>query len=471
MTAPPIPMTSRSRTLVWLAALTACAAPSTVPDEPLPALVAFLREAHPDPHRFLPAAALDERLQVENAAVGPSPEPIALARGASRLAAAIADAHVAVGLGPEAGEGPQLPFLLVRAGDRVFLDASEPSFPIGTEVLEVEGRPVDAFLDALAAMATVDGDRPEVRRAEAQRRLSFLGLMELGPRAHYELMVRRPGASTEELRLPATDRAGLARLASTRYSAPRWGAPPTTDAPWTPSLVRLDDDTRLLRLPSFGSNDETTFTARASELFDEVPSDARLVIDLRGNEGGNRLLGVAVLRRLLDRPFAQWRRVSTRIRAIPAAFRDHVSFPIVPESALTTFPGERRGDVWVFDGDPLADRMIPSPNPHRGRLIVFVDDATSSAAVEMLAALLAHREDVVVIGTETQGGCDRHTGEMPVVFQVESLAVLVSLFEIDLVAIPGCRPGHGAEPHVPVAYTADDYLAGEDPFVTALQRL
>ena len=175
----------------------------------LPALVAFLREAHPNPHRFVSKAELDARLEAEMQAFDGAPDPIALAQGAFRVLATVGDAHLAVGLGPETTAGPLVPFLVKSVGPRVFLEASEPPMPIGTELVAVEGRPVRELLDEIAALASVDGARAAVRMAEAERRFSFLALMELGAQANIELLVRRPGADPETITLEATDREGL----------------------------------------------------------------------------------------------------------------------------------------------------------------------------------------------------------------------------------------------------------------------
>lgn len=445
-----------------------CAAPPRVPSQPLPALVAFLRAAHPDPNRFVSEADLNARLDAEMRALNNGTDAIAVARAASRVLASVGDAHLAVGLGPEVAAGPLLPFLIKRAGERFFIDASEPQLPLGTEVIAVEGRPVADLLDAMAALASVDGDRPELRAAEAERRFSFLALIELGVRASYELLVRRPGGEPETITLKPTDREGVARLTSARQSAPLWGTVLRAGEPPWPTLTRIDETTQLLRLPSFGITDEAQYEARIAALFATLAPKERLVLDLRGNEGGNRALGLAVLRRLLNRPFTQWASVSTRVRAIPKGFRDLISFPIAPESALHGFPGEKRGQVWVVDGDPLAARMVPVENPHPGPVVAFIDDATNSAAIEMLAALLAHREGVQLIGTETQGACDRHTGQLPVVFKSGNLAAFVSLFEIKLVPTPGCQPGRGIAPDIKVIYTEEHFLEGRDPFLFAL---
>ncbi|MGH1343675.1 MAG: S41 family peptidase [Nannocystales bacterium] len=439
-----------------------------VPSDPLRAFAAFLDATHPALHRFVGASELEARVDLEVKNLGGDDDPLALARAASRVAAAVGDAHLAVGLPPEVAEGSLVPFLLKRAGEHVFLDASEPMLPRGTEVLQVEGRPVGALFEAMAAMACVDGDRPEVRAAEVEHRFAFLALLELGAHEHYTLVVREPGGDPRTIQLEATDRAGVGRLSAQRYSAAVWGSPlPQGEPPW-PTLTRISPTTQLLRLASFGYEDDAPYEERVEALFATLAPHERLVVDLRGNEGGNRLLGVTVLRRLLARPFAQWASVSTRVRAIPPGFEDLIEFPIVPEASLTGFPGKKAEGRWLVEGDPLAERMVPAAQYHPGEVVLFVDAATNSASIEFIAALLAHRDGVQVIGTQTQGACDRHNGQLPVVFQSQSLMVLVSLFDIELVPIPGCRPGHGVMPDVEVVYSETDFLGSRDPYLDAL---
>jgi hypothetical protein len=449
-----------------------CATRAPVPAEPLPAFIAFLREVHPDPHRFVSAAELDERLDAEMEMLDADSHPLSVARGASRLVAAIGDAHLAVGLPTEVSEGPQIPFLVKRAGERVFLDASVPSLPLGTEVLAIDGRPVTEMLNSLAELASVDGARPAVRAAQAERRFAAFALMQLGARDRYEISVRRPGGNPETIALDATDRQGASALAGARRSAPFWGGGERHPGePAWPTLVRVDETTQILRLPTFGIADAAAYEERITSLFATLAPEERLVLDLRGNEGGFRMLGVAVLRHLLDRPFTQWDRVSTRVRAIPRGYRDLISFPFpgAGEAALRGFPGVSRDGGWVLEGDPLADHMRPGGDPHPGPIVVFVNEATNSAAIELLAALLANREGVQVIGSETQGACDRHSGEIPVLFRSGKLGVLVSLFDIDLVPIPRCVPGGGIVPDIEIVYTEEDFLQGRDPYLAALR--
>lgn len=85
-------------------------------------------------------------------------------------------------------------------------------------------------------------------------------------------------------------------------------------------------------------------------------------------------------------------------------------------------------------------------------------------------ALLAHHDDVTVVGTETQGECGWHIGQLPILFDDQrGPPLLMSLFEIDLVATPGSQPGRGIRPDLRVELTRADFDAGRDPFLAALE--
>ena len=447
-------------------------APPTSRGDEVADVIAFLRAVHPAPTRFADAADIDAELRAARARLGDAPDDLSTARELARLLGAFGDAHLRLGrAGGEVDETTQgrLPLVVKRAGAKVFVDASLPEVPRGTEVVAVDGITADALLSRLAAMTTVDGVQPQVRLAEAERRFASLARLELGARAHYRLTLRRPGAEPERVTWAGIDRSTQQKLDAGRHSTPVWGGAFASTTPW-PERVDLADGTVLVRLRSFGLSEREAYIARVDAIFGALAAEASLVLDLRGNEGGDRSLGVAVLRHLLDRPFAQWRRVDTRVKAIPAAYRDRVSFPFGPEEALTGFPGPAVDGGWRFEGDPLADTMTPHPSTHRGPLAVFVDDATNSAAVEMLVALLAHRSGVRVIGTASQGGCDRHIGQMPVVFRTLSgrFAVMVSLFDLTMVSAPGCVAGRGITPDVVVKYEEAHFLDGRDPYLEAL---
>ncbi len=439
-------------------------------------LVSLVTEVHPAASRY---TTLERLKQVMEAEVGrleavEQPTDLDLALSIHRVLAMVGDAHFAVGLRsfqPGARSGAfLLPLLPKRIGDRVFVDASEPSFPPGTELLEVDGRSALQLVDELASIAFVDGDRPAARRARVERDFTLHFHIGHGVADEYAVRVRLPDGEERAVTLPAVGPAELGALQASRISKPLWGEP-ASQQPALPWVTRLDGGARLLRLPSFGVVDADLYRERVDALMDEADGTEPLVIDLRGNDGGFRTNGIAVLERLIVGEYAQWSRIEVVTKQMLERFGERVTFPFGAQS-LESFPGERRDGRYVSDGDPLSSMMRGAGPHHSGRIIVFVDDGTNSAAVEMVVALRAARPDVVIVGTETKGECGRHVGEIPILFTGRSgVRVILSLAAITHVPARGCRLGRGVEPDVEVVYSVEDFLNGVDPYLRALREV
>ena len=438
--------------------------------------LSLLREVHPALNRYVGDASLSETVDAESDRLDAIQDPsdIDLARSLHLVLSRLGDGHIALGLPSFQGSEPDrfLPLLPKWVGGKVFVDASEPELPPGTELLSIDGQTMATWMERLQALALVDGDRPALRRARVERRFTQHFHLEVPPRDAYTVEVRLPDGVESSLRLEGRGRDVVGSLRSKRISAPLWGEDPGSP-PSLPQLTAVSESTRLLRLATFGSRDAEAYERRVDELFAELsgePGIETLILDLRGNEGGLRTQGIAVLEHLIKGEYAQWTGVATRVRRVPERFRERVSFPFAPETALSRFPGKPEGRRVVFQGDPLAERMRGTRAPWEGTVIVFVDDGTNSAAVEMLVALLAHRDGVRVVGTETGGECGRHIGEIPIVYSTRDLGVqvLFSLAELTHVRVEGCRAGRGIEPGVLVDYDEEHFLSNRDPYLSAL---
>ena len=87
-----------------------------------------------------------------------------------------------------------------------------------------------------------------------------------------------------------------------------------------------------------------------------------------------------------------------------------------------------------------------------------------------------HRtSDVRTIGTETQGGCKRHSGEIPILIKMKTapigLGLLMSLLDIELVKTSNCETGRGIVADIPIHYSADDFHHGIDPFLREATKI
>jgi len=442
----------------------------------LRAVVRFLEDVHPDPYAHVEPATFRAVVEREAAWLEARDDEHSLALSLHRVLATLRDGHLALAI-PALQPDRDAWFLPVwpkRAGSTTFVDASESELPPGTVLLAIDDEPIETLYAELSDLVMADGVHESARRADLEAAFPRYHRIARGPRERYEVRVRLPDGEEREVEVSSIGRDALLALAERRRSARVQGPLPDGDGPRWPFVVRIDDETVMLRLSSFGVPDEAEYARRVDALFESIDETDTLVLDLRGNQGGLRTHGVAVLNHVLGRPYAQWERLSARVRRIPRSHRARVSFPVVPEEALEQLFAGPQDDAGLFvvDGDPLADRMRPHGDGHLGPVVVFVDGVTNSAAVEMVVALRAHAP-VTVVGVETGGECGRHVGELPVVYTTESysIGVLVSLIELTHVPTPGCASGRGIRPDREVSYDEDHFLAGRDPYIEVLAEL
>ena len=458
-------------------AVAGCASAPTAPGDDLRGFVRFLEASHPRPHAYVQRdelAALTEQEAQRLDQLG-TPDDFAVGLALHRVLARVADGHLAVALpvfqDDVADSLTLLPLLPKQLGEAFFVDACTTELPRGTRLLAIDGEPIEALWPQLEALVLADGHHASARRMALERSFARHYHLLRGMRPSYQVAVQRPGAEPEMITLTGVPRDAAGALAQERHSAPLWGPVSTEAQPW-PFVVPVADGTVLLRLPSFGIADQDGYRARVDALFEDIDPDDTLILDLRGNEGGLRTHGVAVLNHVLGVPYSQWQSVAARVRRVPREFRPFTTFPFVPEEHLAALleGAEPEGDRLVRTGDPLAARMVPHGEGHRGRLIAFVDGATNSAAVELLTALRAFHPSAEVHGEPTGGECGRHVGEVPVVYTTpqRGVSVLMSLLAIGHVPTPGCVEGQGHTPDHEVVYDEAAFMAGADPYLTGL---
>lgn len=467
-----------------LALLAACAKAPPVPATALPPAaadlmdaVAFVQAVHPNPWVAISPEAFDAVVAREVAALPADADAIALTAALHRVLATLSDQHIRVMPPGFETLPPMLPLLPTRAEGKVWVDAAlvqvdglPAPLPAGTELLAVDGEPVEELWDDLSAMVMSDSTSAEVRAERVEAQFPILHYLARGPADAWTVRVREPDGEEQEMVLRAAPVTALAALSAERHALARRGGPTLARAP----SVRRVDSAVVLRLPGFALPDPA-FVAGVAPLMAELRSDDALLIDLRGNLGGFRTQGMHVLDRVLDAPYRQWKAFSTRVDAVPEPWADRTEFLFGDASALEgPFRGVRRREGrWRREDDPLVERMRPAGPGHPGAVVFLVDSGTASAAVEMVVTARAARPDVRVVGTETSGGCARHAGEVPVIGTTPNLGVRVflSLYDIEMVPTEGCVAGRGVVPDVLVTPTIADDLDHADPFLEAALEL
>ncbi|PHV13391.1 S41 family peptidase [Chitinimonas sp. BJB300] len=281
-------------------------------------------------------------------------------------------------------EAPRLPFYFRWLNERMVITRSfNPELPIGTQVLRLDGVPVEQILQALLPLVSADGNN------EAQR---FSGLEVQGRRPveafdvywplrfplegrQLQLSVLKPNASRiQQIKLPLqafADRTAI-RQADNNPLA-RW------------QLRFPNPRIALLQMPSWavGDWDWRGFLQQSFQKLAEKQV-SELVIDLRGNEGGADAVGDSLLGYLMDQsPLPKPMLDKVRYQQVPALLRPHLETADPSFYRWNTVPdADADGLFALFNGQTATNPLTLLAPGFRGRVVLLVDGSNRAASFQ-----------------------------------------------------------------------------------------
>jgi hypothetical protein len=345
--------------------------------------------------------------------------------------------------------------------------SADPRIVPGSEIVAIDGVPASAILDALLPLARADGSNDAKRIDElgvrgADRYEAFDIYYPLAfPRAtaQVELTVRAPdGATFTASVTPQTFAEREKEVADVSVD------PRGTQPLWT--LRFIDERIAYLRMPTWEVYDSKwDWKAFLADAFAQLARKrpARLIVDLRGNEGGSDVGGV-LLAHLIDAPLhADAYRRLVRYRRVPDALRAYLSTwdPSFFDWKTDAKPYDARFWQLASEDAPIE----PAAPRFTGALEVLVDAANSSATFNFAQAVQRNRLGTL-IGTPT-GGNQRGIDGGAFFF----VTLPHSHIEVDLPLIgtfaDAPMPDAGLTPDVVVPVTPRDVAQGTDPQLQA----
>ncbi|MEI6418952.1 MAG: S41 family peptidase [Sphingomonadales bacterium] len=342
--------------------------------------------------------------------------------------------------------------------------------PAGSIITRLDGMAPPALLRAMLPLARADGSNDAKRVAQLQvtgqdRLLAFDVLRPLLDRQAgdiVQLAWETPDGRRRTGRLPA--------MTEAERAAGRGGD--DAFAGWRFAIV---DGVGRLTMPNWATYDSAAdWRAFLQQSVDAlIASKARgLIVDIRGNEGGEDC-GDVLLARLIGAPLAMPRyRNRIRYRATPAALRPLLDTwdPQFQDWGDQAHGPDAQG--WydlVRPQDTGPQQIAPQGPRFAGPVLVLVDAECSSATFQF--ALAVQQGGVGrIIGSPT-GGNRRGINGGCFFF----LSLPATGFEADLPVIGGFpdspQPDAGVLPDVAVPLTAADVAMGRDPALAAALRL
>ena len=362
----------------------------------------------------------------------------------------------------------RLPFTFRWLGGHMIVTralVAAPGLAPGTEILAIDGEPVAALRARLLPLTAGDGHNDNERIARLELRGGRLEPFDI-----LRSVTTRPGAVTARVELEPLG--GPRRTVEVPLLAEgaRGGPELATDAPFF--TAARQGPALVFTMPSWVAyRSKWDWRAFLDAAIDEaIDTNARaLIVDLRGNEGGDTL-GDAILARLVERPLAgpdNARRV--RFRTTPADLN-----PVLDtwDDSFRSLGVDAAGpNAEGFYTLPTAANPPIEPRGRRfaGKLIVLVDGACSSATFQF--AKLVEVQGLGTLVGEPTGGNRRGINGGAYFF----VRLPESRLEVDLPLIgyfpPGNPPDAGIVPQVLAPPTRASIAAGTDPGMAAALRL
>lgn len=356
----------------------------------------------------------------------------------------------------------KLPFTFELVEKRMLVVAGR-EIPSGSEVLEIDGVPVGKIVDRLVPLVKADGGNDA-------KRLDDLNTAGLGRYEAFDVLhplvfpPKRSGftityqgpAGVMQKRVEAVTRAERAERLRLRE-----------DPLWVPSV--LPGGIGYLPLQSFTTwNFRFDWRRRLETAFDRFRSEApkHLIIDIRGNEGGDDSVIAELGRYLVKEPltlnsppsYIKFDTVAADLRPYLSSWNPAVfelgKGTVVESNGLRRRPG-------VF-----PTRLQPKPNAFAGKVWMLVGPSNSSATFHLARAVKQHGL-ATLVGRVTGGSLKGTTGGQFLVLTLPNSKITV---DIPLVTSPSDLPDQGVTPDLLTSWTFEKRRSGIDPDMEAVLK-
>jgi hypothetical protein len=450
--------------------------PAEALKEDLKILWDMLEEGHGGFDRYTPAAVLKKSFdEAMNGLTGPLTELDFYLR-LLPLVAEVKDGHTRAQLSPPAGaflddQPIDVPVGLRFLGGKAYIFrnlSSDASIKEGSELLAINGMPMGEILLRLLPLIPNDAgiQTRKLRQLEFPAVFGRLFALRFGRPDSYTLRLRP--LQSQEIRkatVPGIKGKDVVRIMSERYP----------DAAKRLPLYELSfrGTTAVLTIRGFGDDPEKgsrpypEFLNAAFRTLEEKGTP-NLIIDLRGNGGGQDAYGKLLFAHVMDRPFLYyWALETKKDRYDLFRFTNETAKDV--EELAKPLKKNARGWFDVLD-HPNIGLQKPEDPRFAGRIAILIDGLSFSATGETTSLFHFHKK-AVFFGEECGSGYYGNTSGFIVMATLPNTRIQVRIpLVLYTMAVDGYPKDRGIVPDHLVSPTIEDLLAGRDPVMERALR-
>lgn len=357
------------------------------------------------------------------------------------------------------------PFTLKVLGSVVYIIgdySSEGGIQKGSQILSVNDLPADSISRHLKRFGWADGYTPSMVYLNIEPIVTPLLLSMFGQGPYYHLKIREPDGQVKNLQVGSvpykTFREKLNASQSHHLS-------PLYEHFLYKEIDSLE--TAMIKIDAFIGNGFYDFLKSSFDTLNarKIPN---LIIDLRGNGGGEGEYTGPFYRRISLHEYKDTREVETKIRDS----RDTIlRYCQLPDSRRNFNKFLRRYVYQASDGryllkyhsvDDFQEKPFPPrKDAYQGNVYILTDAQTSSAG-SWVATMAHYNKRATIIGRETGGGYNGNSSgwDMPFTLPNSKIIIHVPLFKFTFYA-KGLEH-RGVPPDYPVEENIQDLITGRD---------
>ena len=335
-----------------------------------------------------------------------------------------------------------LPLSVKYLGEGLYVDdayTNEARVLKGEEILEVNGKSINEINSIIFSHHSSDGFVTAGKRRLMERYFSYYHQLYVSRNAQrYSVKLKRKNGGIETVVLTGEDWETLSRM------QPQ----PSNEKPL--SLV-IEEDYALMDINTFVSyrinNQGQDYYDFLEKSFAELKTKGikNLILDLRGNGGGDDNYGATLVSYFAKKPFRYFDRIE-----ITKAYSGYGSVEV--ENGRRLMTSHRGLSLWQ-----------PKENRFDGEVYVLIDGGSFSTCADV-ATVLHHNDWATLLGEETGGGYDGNTSGSSKGLSLPHSGIRVNLpMWMYTTANAGhAYYGRGAKPHYPIQQSVEEFINNED---------
>lgn len=446
-------------------------------DEDLAVLKKIVQYVHPNVYKFRDSVALQNDFKILETEMRNNPTLTNVYGAVSKFAAKIKCSHTFTNPWNQGGnmeranfyQHDKIPFTFNRIGKRLFIDknASENTqLKKGLEIVSINNVQTSEVLTKLADYVTSDGNNYEKKlerlSVTGEEKFSMFDIfysIEFGSSDAFKLILKDLNTNEEfETTVRATSKTNRTKTIIDRYGK----LETSLKDGWNFEII--NDNTARLSIKSFAvQRNEFDWKKYLDNVFEQLntKSVSNFIIDIRGNEGGQGVVGQYILERVIQKPFkVNAMQSSVRYLQIPSEFKKHIkTWDEFPYDFSGKTVSEKDSRYFLKQKYSVPETIIkPQKSGFKGK-VYLITDASNSSATHIMATYAKQIENITIVGQETGGNQMGTNGSFMFFLRLPNTKVELDIPVISQYIPTGKTPiDGGVKPHIEIEKNVQDFM-------------